>query len=169
MKTLIVFLAPSGYGKSTCAKYIQNKYNGEIIKLATPLYEMQKYFYEKINMKINSQDGELLQFLGNKVQKTNPEFLFKEFLKSYNKSESSLIINDDCRPHNFNYLKNLGAVFIGIKGPSRIRPEDTSPHDLTNSLEWKDNIPCDYIINNEGNLESLYIQLDSLLKEISCG
>ena len=167
-KKKICFLAPTGYGKSTAAKYLAKKLNGEIHKLAKPLYEMQDGFYEKIGKKVpEGQDGELLQFLGLKTQKSSPEFLAKEFGKEINKSKSLLILNDDCRPHNFKYLKKMGFIFVEIKGHSRVRKEDITSIDPRHEVEWlPENIKGDYIIKNNKDLKSFYLQLDKLAKEI---
>ena len=167
-KTLIVFLAPSGRGKSTSSTYLKQKYSGEIIKLASPLYDMQQELYVKLGLDITSQDGEFLQFIGYKVQKLSPKFLFNEFLKKYNHSSKSLIINDDCRPHNYEYLKSIGAIFIKISGPSRYRNEDKTPHNTSHPVEWQEPIPYDYEIDNSQSEEHLFEQLDSLMRTI-CG
>lgn len=167
-KTLIVFLAPSGLGKTTCGEYLKKTYSAEIIKLATPLYEIQKDIYKKVGLSINSQDGELLQFLGHKIQTIKPSYLFDEFYKKYQLSKSELIINDDCRPHNYEYLQKLGAVFIKISGPNRDRPDDVSHHLSTHPVEWQQMIPYDYEIHNTEDLPFLYEQLDNLMR-IICG
>lgn len=166
---LIVFLAPSGSGKSTCAQYLQKKYQGEIIKLADPLYTIQNLIYQKIGLPVPlSQDGELLQFLGNKIQTLQPKFLFDQFYQKFLSSPNTLVINDDCRPHNYPYLQKLNAIFIKIEGPVRLRTTDMSPHNPQHTTEWQEAIPGDFIIKNTGTLTELFQQLDSLMEQI-CG
>lgn len=103
----ICFLAPSGYGKSTAVSILEKKYKVINVKIAEPMYELQKMFYEKIKCPIgNTQDGELLQFLGMKIRKENPDFLLNEFSeKVYEINNVDIIIKDDCRPIDYNYLK----------------------------------------------------------------
>lgn len=167
-KTLIVFLAPSGFGKSTAAKYLKETYSGEIIKLATPLYDIQSDLYKRLNLPETGQDGELLQFLGHKIQTLKPDFLFNEFLKKTNQSSRRLIINDDCRPHNFDYLKSIGAVFIKINGFSREREEDHTSLNSNHPVEWQEPIPYDFEVNNLSSLEDFYKELDETMR-IVCG
>ena len=167
-KQLWVFLAPSGCGKSTACKYLIESYGGENIKLASPLYEIQKFIYQKMNMDISSQDGELLQFLGHKIQKIKPDYLFNEFLIKFNQSHKSFIINDDCRPHNYGYLKKMGAIFIKISGPVRSRSQDISHHQTNHPVEWQEPIPFDYEIFNHKDENFLYAQLDELVR-LLCG
>lgn len=79
----IAFLAPSGYGKSTACQILNEEYNTVNIKLATPLYDIQKYYYQIIGCEDNEgkQDGELLQFLGKKSKKTIRIFWQLHFLE----------------------------------------------------------------------------------------
>lgn len=108
----ISFLALSGQGKSTAAKHISKKCNAKIIRLSDPLYEIQNDIYYKVGLKIDKkvQDGELLQFLGYKIQAIAPSYLSSEFLKKLKiakKSGIKIVINDDCRPHNHSALKKI--------------------------------------------------------------
>lgn len=121
-----------------------------------------------MNLDISSQDGELLQFLGQRVQKIKPDYLFNEFLIKFNQTSKSFIINDDCRPHNYAYLKKLGAVFIKISGPVRSRNQDISHHQPNHPVEWQEPIPFDYEIFNHKDEKFLYAQLDELVR-ILCG
>lgn len=150
----ICFLAPSGYGKSTAVSILEKKYKVINVKIAEPMYELQKMFYEKIKCPIgNTQDGELLQFLGMKIRKENPDFLLNEFSeKVYEINNVDIIIKDDCRPIDYNYLKELGFIFIKIEGYTHKR-NDHSPIDKKNILEWDSDIPFNYVIQNISSLD----------------
>ena len=109
----ICFLAPSAYGKSTAIKLLQKHFDVKNVKIADPLYELQSDFYEKLGIEIgNRQDGELLQFYGKKVRKENSEFLLKEFKTKLDSTIATIISNDDCRPDDYNFLKNNGFIFF---------------------------------------------------------
>lgn len=164
-KCLIVFLAPSGSGKSTCAIYLKNYFRAKVLKLALPLYKFQTYIYQELNISITGQDGELLQFLGEKIDKIAPNFLFEEFKKMYDPSEG-IIVNDDCRPQNYEKLKALGAIFIKITGPQRHRTEDPTPQNSKSILEWQEPIPCNYEIKNTQDLNHLYQQIDDVMEKL---
>lgn len=164
MGQLLVLIAPSGSGKSTAAQYLKTYYQAEIVKLATPLYQMQGEIYKKLNLPVTGQDGELLQFLGKKVFKLSPDFLFNEFKKVYN--PQVLTVNDDCRPHNYDNLKSLGAVFVEVVSPVRTRKEDVTDHNHTDELEWQRPTPAQYQLNNEGSLEEFYHNIDKLMEKL---
>lgn len=162
----ICFIAPSGYGKTTACNLISKQYKTKLIKIATPLYELQEVFYNKIGTKMNGeQDGELLQFLGIKIRKENPDFLlntFKKELEQY-KDFDGIILNDDCRPPDYTFLKKLGFIFVQIVGFNRNR-KDHSPIDRTKDIEWQSEIPCHYKIEN---LDSIQKYEDDLLNLIA--
>lgn len=167
----ICFIAPSGYGKTTAIKLIGGFEPITNITIAKPLYDLQKSFYKFLNMDIeDKQDGELLQFLGLKIRKENPTFLldnFKDRLKE--KSGKKMIIsNDDCRPPNYQCLKDLGFVFIKINGYCRTR-EDHTKADAKSSIEWQNVIKCDYEVDNWGTMSEYEQNLRKLLTQIKEG
>lgn len=166
MKILISFIAPSGYGKSTAIKILQEKYAIENIKIAEPLYELQTLFYKKINKDIgDNQDGELLQFFGNKVRKENPPYLLETFNQKISQSEKQIITNDDCRPYDYNFLKEQGFIFIKIKGFPHQRNDHTIANPKSN-LEWQTEIPCDYEIENYSDLKTYKENIFKVVEEI---
>ena len=150
----ICFLAPSGYGKSTAIKILSNYYNLKNIKIAEPLYELQDYFYKYISTEmIGEQDGEILQFLGIKIRKENSTFLL------------NFITNDDCRPPDYEHLKNLGFIFIGINGYNRDRL-DHRPSNPKLTIEWQGNMCCDYWVDNLGTMEEYEKNIIKLINQI---
>lgn len=162
----ICFLAPSSYGKSTAVKIIQKHFNSENVKIAEPLYDLQNKFYKYIYRNIgDQQDGELLQYLGIKIRKENPSFLIEEFKKVVNETFKEIITNDDCRTPDYEYLKEMGFIFININGYERERGDYTNA-DKKNNLEWTDTIPCDYVLDNYGTMEEYEKNILKLIKEI---
>lgn len=162
----ICFIAPSSYGKSTAVQIISKYFDATNIKIANPLYDLQNKFYLYIDKQIgNTQDGELLQFLGIKIRKENPNFLLNCFLNSVEKCSSQIVTNDDCRPPDYKTLKQMGFIFIKINGFPRERDDYIKP-DAKNKIEWQSEIPCDYELNNTGTLEEYEENILKLLKEI---
>lgn len=163
------FLAPSGYGKDTAVSLLKKHYNIENIKIGTPLYELQNYFYEKLGLNIgDKQDGELLQFFGIKVRKESPGYLLDIFQKQvlqYNDDKNLIITNDDCRTYDYECLKDLGFIFIKINGFKRNRLDKTDA-DRSLLLEWKSDIPYDYEVDNFSSLEEYEKNLISLIEVI---
>lgn len=165
----ICFLAPSGYGKTTAISILSKQHKLKNIKIAEPLYDMQNEFYKKLGVSMSGQqDGELLQFLGQKIRKENKYFLldiFKEKMNEAQKESVEIISNDDCRPADYQFLKDLGFIFVRINGYKHDR-EDHTPVDSNHALEWKSNIPCDYEINNTGTIGDYEVELEQLLLKI---
>jgi len=164
----ICFVAPSGYGKTTAIKILSKLYKIKNIKIAKPLYDIQRYFYKKIKAKkLGEQDGELLQFLGIKIRKENASFLTDTFVKEVKKYEhlQAIIANDDCRPPDYSTLKGLGFVFVKINGFCRNRVDHTKANPNL-SLEWKSVIPYDFSVDNYGTMLEYKNNLIILIKQI---
>lgn len=165
----ICFIAPSGYGKTTAVNYLTNKYGAVNIKIADFLYEIQDYIYLRMGIDTKGkQDGELLQFLGKKIRSIDEKFLLEEFNRKISVCKNNLILNDDCRPFDYKFLKSIGFIFVRIEGYSHER-NDLTKIDKNSNLEW-DNIPaCDYVVLNEFTLEEYFKNLDRLIGEINNG
>ena len=162
----ICFIAPSSYGKSTAVEIIHKHFNSQNIKIAKPLYDLQAYFYYFIEKEIgNTQDGELLQFLGNKIRKENPTFLLDSFYQQVLNSNNAIITNDDCRPPDYLFLKEMGFIFIKVKGFKRKRGDYVDANEK-NKLEWQCELPCDYELDNTSTLKDYEKNILNLLKEI---
>lgn len=164
----LCFLAPSEYGKNTAVKILSKKYPIKNIKIAEPLYHLQKYFYDYISTPLQGeQDGELLQYLGKKIRNENPSFLLKQFLKELQCLDNyqGIITNDDCRPPDYQFLKDLGFIFVKINGFKRARI-DHSKSDPSSCLEWHNNTPHDYVVNNLGTLQEYEDNLYRLMEKI---
>lgn len=162
----ICFLAPSGYGKSTAIEILKKHFDVENIKLAEPLYELQKAFYDKLGIDIgDKQDGELLQFLGKKVRKEHATFLLDEFDKKLEKASATIISNDDCRPDDYQHLKEQGFIFVKINGFKRER-DDVTQADSKAKIEWQSEIPFDYEIDNTGTKEEYEEKILNLMNKL---
>ena len=167
MITKLCFLAPSGYGKSTAIGILKENYELTNIKIAEPLYELQNYFYKYIGVEMQGeQDGELLQFLGMKIRKESRSYLLDKFTEKFNNVQNvSFITNDDCRPPDYEYLKSLGFIFIGINGYNRDRL-DHRPSDPKLSIEWQEQVNCDYWLDNWGSMDEYRYNINNLMKQI---
>ncbi len=173
MAIKISFIAPSEYGKNTAVNILKEKFNLINIKIALPLYKLQDDFYRFINKNmVGEQDGELLQYYGAKIRKENSQFLLDEFSKKLKKviNFDGIITNDDCRPPDFQFLKQNGFIFVKINGFKRDRLDHTKSNP-SSRLEWHQNLPCDFEVDNFGTMEeyqkNLYNLMDKILiKEI---
>jgi hypothetical protein len=167
----ISFIAPTGFGKSTAGNIVVDNFEAKVIKLAEPLYAVQKFFYDMIGKNILSQDGELLQFLGQKVQNDFPNFLFEFFCNKMdeilNHAPETIIVNDDCRPGNYEKLKNLGFIFIKIEGKRYYR-DDISPINPSHPLEWREDILFDYVVSNLCDIDEFASRIIAIVDALIC-
>jgi dCTP deaminase len=120
-KVLIVLFGPTGSGKSTLARRLVERCGGCVIKIAEPLYRMQMEFYKALDLSVTGQDGELLQFLGAKIEKEKPGWLAQEFLRRVKDAEAELIINDDCRFNSYTALREAGFMFVRVETSAEVR------------------------------------------------
>lgn len=58
----ISIIGQTGNGKTTTAKIIEKKFKANIIKLAEPLYDIQKEIYDKLEITLKGQDGGYCSF-----------------------------------------------------------------------------------------------------------
>jgi dephospho-CoA kinase len=125
-------IAPSGSGKSTIAKLIGEFFHEfhvpcEILKLADPIYKLQKLFYEQAQIEINAsqQNHNLMESIANNLRLLNPRAIIDNFLQRYDRLDVPVIINDDVRDVDVDWpiLKSLGFRTLLIEAPENLRKE----------------------------------------------
>jgi hypothetical protein len=168
--TKLCFLAPTGFGKTTIANLVRDVCKSAVnIKLAAPLYDLQTLIYDRIGISVRGeQDGELLQFLGDKIQREAPNFLSREFQTKLSTLHGlcPVITNDDCRPHNYPALKSLGFLFVRVAGYCRTRI-DHSRIDPDHPIELGlDQLAVDFSIENTGSIEECRDNVIKLLRKV---
>lgn len=168
---IVSLVGPTGAGKTTIAKELLGIFDASLIKIAAPIYEMQEYFYNTLGKAVNSQDGELLQYLASKIEQESPGWLAKTFIESAKLNNGKLIINDDCRLNAYKYLKNENILFIRVDTNQatrrkRMRNDHTRLNVHHETERGFDHIYCKHSIDNNGSLISTVNTLkEILLKE----
>jgi dephospho-CoA kinase len=167
-----MLIAPTHSGKTTVAHYLCKTHGATLIKIAEPIIKMQSEFYKTIGKAVMGQDGELLQFLGEKFEREAPGWLCKEFMSKVALCDGHTIVNDDCRPNCYDLLKSNGFVVIYVHTSeslrmARARVDHTrvNPHHPVErgigAIEW------DFEIQNNGSVEETYRQCDELIRRIA--
>jgi|SaaInlStandDraft_3_1057020.scaffolds.fasta_scaffold21286_2 dephospho-CoA kinase len=124
----LAFLGNTGVGKDTCCHIIQKKFHSleiKLLKLATPFYAAQNTIYDLCGKEKNpeTQDGILLNFLGQHMRFINPNILQESFLKTLNelyREETDLIICPDVRPIDVPFVKKAGFFILHIASDPKI-------------------------------------------------
>lgn len=161
-------VGPTGSGKSTLAQKLTQSYAFEIIKIARPLYEMQEYFYARLGKEIVGQDGELLQFLGGKIEKEAPGWLCNDFIR---RLYSGNVVNDDCRLNCYQALRDAGFKFIFVDTPEYIRNErlrnDHTSVDPNHIVEkFPNKSECDYSVDNSGSIDAAFRLVEMIVENL---
>jgi len=142
-----------------------------IKKIAAPLYEFQALFYSRLGKSISGQDGELLQFIGEKIERECPGWLAARFLDEVARHADSIVLNDDCRINSYVYLKQAGFVFVKVATRKAIRESrlrrDHSALNRKHITEFGfDRFEQNFVIDNNGSLASAAAQIDFVLGEL---
>lgn len=121
---IISFTGKMGVGKSTAIKYLENKFPfTKIIKFADPLYDIQRYVYERSGLILNSpKDRKLLQFIGTDWGRSINDNIWVELYEKsvktsrYESMICPLVLTDDVRFDNEAIkIKELGGIVIKIE------------------------------------------------------
>jgi hypothetical protein len=155
-----------------------------LIKLAEPLYEAQRTVYSLAGKPLPtrySQDPELLGFLGTYMRKINPNALIEAFTsrleaeekKLSDASGSALVICDDMRRPDADYLKASGFVFVRIVAEPSIclaRRQSRGDLNIGASLhpieQGLDELEADFTITNNSTMDHLADDITSLIRSL---
>ena len=179
----LALTGPPGSGKSTAARLLvqllqkKSRQDVHVLKIAEPLYKLQNTIYKTARVELSTeyeQDGELLQYLGSKLRKINPDCLsnnFAERLDRLQNSHDSIVICDDARPLDIPHLLTLGFIIIKITSrhsESRvIERNDLTRQDPGSALEMGySELSGALEIDNSGSTQDLEAHLSKILDEI---
>lgn len=117
----LALLGGPGVGKDTFVQILRKRFpqiSLRLIRLAEPLYEVQKFVYRSCSKEISDhvQDGILLNFLGQHMRSINPNVLLDRFAKAVQEigDQRDLIICSDVRPIDAAFVKKLGFHIVHI-------------------------------------------------------
>ncbi|HEY0392504.1 MAG TPA: hypothetical protein VGC63_12405 [Solirubrobacterales bacterium] len=160
----------SGSGKSTLTDLLREGFEAsglrvEVVKLAEPLYWLQREFYRYAGREIDlyAQDQPLLESIATHLRSLSPRALVDDFLRRLDVSDADVIINDDLRdPHvDWPTMRQAGFRVIGIAVEEPTRRERLSRRrDLATSMDSKASrdislIRPDIVLDNNGSLREL--------------
>lgn len=113
-----------------CECFQEHNFRCEILKLAEPIYHLQKQFYQyaKIEIKPGQQNHFLMKDIAKNLRLLNPNVIIDNFLDRYGSVNASVVINDDVRDASIDWmiLKNLGFRTLLISASEEIRKERLS-------------------------------------------
>lgn len=170
-------------GKDTVANYICDKYpEYKNLKISQQLKDIIKIMFDFNDDQIESDLKDIIdpiwnitprktmQFVGTElmqyeIQKILPDigrlFWIKSFInKNILNNTNKIIITDLRFLHEYEELKKYNAIIVKIE-----KNENQNEDSHSSELEYL-KIPADYVINNEGSLDDLKINVNKCLFEM---
>jgi dephospho-CoA kinase len=174
MRLLIGITGQMGSGKTTAAKYLVEKYCFRRKQISGKMREIAQELGLKPTRKF-------LQGIGKFMREIDDDVWIRYLVKKINEITSKSIVIDDIRRKNeVDYLKPLGFKFIRIESSSSERKERIASRDSQkiSKEDWKKwsnhlteiqvaELDVDYILENNGTIQSLMKKLDELIHELS--
>jgi len=176
----LALLGTTGVGKDTAVCIINEIFpnlSTQVIRLADPLYEAQNAIYKICNKEKEyyTQDGELLNFLGQHMRKINPQVIQNSFERAIKKISPHihLIICCDVRPLDVPFVRNEGFFILNIIADPMIALErrrlrgDLSLGSVSHSTEeGLASRLYDYQIANNGSLQEFKQKIIKTIREL---
>ena len=115
------FISLMRAGKDTAAEYLVEKFGGQIIKFADPLYWIQSYAQEITGFP-RIKDRQMLQWLGTEWGRTkDPDIWVKILLRRIQKSKGNIFVTDVRFENEVELLRKNGFKIVQILATDEIR------------------------------------------------
>ncbi len=179
-KVVIGLISKMAGGKDTIKKYLEKNYQAESCRFSSILRDiLDRLFIETSRDNLQKLSGSVRQTFGDDI-------LAKTIAKKVNSLKSDIIVVDGVRrPADIKYLKKLdNFILIKIIADEKIRykravKRNENPGDdkksfevflLDHEKEAEAKIAevmkeADYTIDNNGDFDNLYRQIDKIIKE----
>lgn len=173
----VSLIAPSGSGKSTAAGLLKSAFERsgrsvQILKLATPLYQLQSDFYGECGVALSEgqQDQHLLEMIATEMRRISPQSLVDHFGKRLENAHADVIINDDLRDDqtDWPWLLRHGFIVVRVAASEALRNRRLHGRgDLSIVLESPldaqiARIQATHTVTNDGSLDALRAEIDAL-------
>jgi dephospho-CoA kinase len=169
MEIRFVLIGRAGSGKDTVADYLIEKYGFQKISFAAKLKEIAQEMFPEL---WKTDKRNLLQSLGMKFREVEENVWVNYVIN--NLPEGNIVITD-CRYEN-EYEICLWENFFPVKincdeqaRKERLFKRDgrtLTPQEMRHPSEQL-NVPCDYQLNNNFAIESLYLQIDKMMQDVA--
>ena len=172
-----------GSGKTTASNYLTSKYFYKEKSFADPLKKICKELFLFTDDQVyGTQDQKAssdpnwfgcsprtaMQFVGtelfrNQLDKIMPGLKFDVFIHHFRlffeSTQDSIVVPDIRFENEAKIIKDLGGIII------RINRKSSDIVNYTHQSETElDNLQTDYVIDNNGSMEELYVMLDMIVR-----
>ncbi len=164
----IAFTGWAGAGKTEAAKYIELKYGYKRISFADGIKDIAFNIFGA-----KEKSRKLLQSIGEKLREIDPDVWVKHTINRVNVLQESVVIDDLRRRNEFNALIKNNFYIFRVKADEKTRVKRLIDRDgycdvslLYNASE-NGCADIDLMeINNNGDIESLYKQIDGIMETL---
>lgn len=153
----IAFGSKARVGKDTSADYIKERFGGNIVRFASPVYEIAGLIQQYLG-KPNVKDPGLLQLIGNGLRNHYGNTIWTDRAE-IQFDDNNIIIPDMRFVNEFEMLKRNKFITVKLTRSNRIIDRD--PNDP--SEIGLDNTQTDYEIANDYSPEFLKLQLNHII------
>ena len=173
----ICFLGKMRSGKSEAINYLKTKYNVEVVDFGDSLKQVVNTIYPQ-HVNYGCKNRALLQKVGQHMRKMDQDVWLYSVDEKINNSDKEIIACASCRQQNeYNYLNKIAFLFVKVdcKDSLRVkRAEDAGDafklKDFVHETELLvDDFEYDYYIDNNGDINNFYRQIDCIMKDIMKG
>ncbi len=160
----IAFGGKMGVGKDFAVEYLMNKYSGNKLSFAKPLYDILHFAQKTCGFR-EEKDRQFLQFIGTDwARQKNPDIWVEKLQESVVPDENCFI--SDLRfPNELHSLKKNGWICVKIIRKHQENREGTGSvnHSSESLFESIQNSEWDYIIENNGSPDDFYTKLEEII------
>ena len=152
-------------GKDTSVEYLIKKYGGEKISFSQPLYEALYAVQEIFGFK-QAKDRLFLQMCGDWARNIEEDVFLNVAMDRANSAslEGKNCYCSDMRFKNeFERMKSDGWVCVKI---NRCHAPEYGTHISEMDLDDIPETEWDFVINNDGSIEDLYVSLDKIIVSV---
>jgi len=166
----IGLVGKAGTGKDTVAAYLVAVYGFRKFAFADKLKEIDAELFGPTEGKNRKR----LQEFGQFCRKINPNVWIEQLDKKLRGYNGNVVITDIRQWNELKYCQDNGFVIVKIICDDNIRFQRMKdrgdifkPKDLQHETETQlDKFPFDYIVDNNGDFNSLTMQLDYILRDL---
>lgn len=184
---LIAFCGPQRHGKTTAAEYLKSRYSFNRLTFAAPVKEIADMLFgemqhlprnEPVPFFPHQTPVEIWQKLGteairslwpdawvNKAERTTVEWKLEHAAWKKPGTGPLRVVNDDLRfPNEVAWVKGKGGVIVRVRDPRKdVAVLGVAGHE---SERYRDEIPADVELVNDGSLEDYYQKIDELVQKV---
>lgn len=161
----IAFGCEARVGKDTAVNYLIDKYGGDKLSFAEPIYDILNYAQTKTKFK-KEKDREFLQLVGTWGRNRDPDVWVNCLLRRINEisTDTNIFISDVRFPNESKALQKIGFTCVRLN-------RDTDPSEFgSGSIKHISEValisyPWDKTIQNNGTPSELYSELDLLVSK----